>query len=394
MPLLWRVLAINAVVLVVAVAVLLLTPVTVSDPPTIAEIAALFAGVLAVLLVLWLLLHRAFVPLERLAAFARRVDPLRPGERAAVGSSDPQVAATTRAINEMIERLERERRESAREALSAQEAERIRIARELHDEVGQTLTAVVLQLERAARDAAARDVAAREAPHPRDAAAPSDAAPARDELLEHVEEARELARHAAEEVREIARRLRPEALDDLGIASALVSLATASGRHSGVRVSHRIDGALPPLGDDAELVVYRVAQEALTNVARHAGADAAELLLEAAPAGCVTLTVRDHGAGFDPSAVAGGERGIRGMRERAVLVDARLEIDSAPGAGTIVRLTIPCGASAANRSAADANTGAAAADRGAADANTGASAANRGAADADTGAADAKGGAR
>ncbi len=332
MPLLWRVLAINAVVLVVAVALLLLAPVTVSDPPTVAEVAALFAGVLAVLLVLWLLLHRAFVPLERLAAFARRVDPLRPGERAEVGSSDPQVAATTRAINEMIERLERERRESARDALSAQEAERIRIARELHDEVGQTLTAVVLQLERAARDAAARAEAG-----------PSAGVPARDELREHVEEARELARHAAEEVREIARRLRPEALDDLGIASALVSLATASGRHSGVRVAHRIDGALPPLGDDAELVVYRVAQEALTNVARHAAADTAELLLEAAPPGNVTLTVRDRGAGFDPAAVDGGERGIRGMRERAVLVDARLEIESAPGAGTTVRLTVPCG---------------------------------------------------
>jgi len=380
MPLLWRVLVTNAVVLVVAVAVLLLAPVTVSDPPTFAEVAALLAGVAAVLVVLWLLLRRAFVPLERLAAFARRVDPLRPGERAEVGGSDPQVAATTRAINEMIERLERERRESAREALSAQEAERIRIARELHDEVGQTLTAVVLQLERAARDAAAADV--RGDGDARDSAAPDahDAPDVRGELRHHVEEARELARHAAEEVREIARRLRPEALDDLGIASALVSLATASGRHSGVRVSHRIDGALPRLGDDAELVVYRVAQEALTNVARHAGADAAELRLEAAPPGCVTLTVRDRGAGFDPAAIErGGERGIRGMRERAVLVDARLDVESAPGAGTTVRLVVPCGAPDADRGASDADRGASDADRGASDADRGALDTNDGA---------------
>jgi two-component system sensor histidine kinase UhpB len=321
MPLIWRVLATNAVVLAAAFCVLAFTPVTISEDPSALELTLLFAGLLAVLALDWLLLRRAFAPLERLAAFAREVDPLRPGERVAGDArADPQVADMTRAINEMIERLERERRDSAREALSAQEAERIRIARELHDEVGQTLTAVVLQLERAVRDADG----------------------GRAEHREHVEQARELARTAAEEVREIARRLRPEALDDLGIASALVSLASASARHSGVRVTHRIDPALPRLADEEELVVYRVAQEALTNVARHAGADAAELLLEAAPAGHVTLTVRDHGAGFDPEAVSrDGERGIRGMRERAVLVDARLELESAPDAGTTVRLTLP-----------------------------------------------------
>lgn len=321
MPLIWRVLATNAAVLAVAVAVLVFTPLTVSEEATGWEIVALVVGVVLFLALDWLLLRRAFAPLDRLAAFARGVDPLRPGERVdGATGADPHVAAVTRSINEMIERLERERRDSARDALSAQEAERIRIARELHDEVGQTLTAVVLQLERAVRDADA----------------------GRAEQRDHVEQARELARHAAEEVREIARRLRPEALDDLGIASALVSLATASGRHSGVRVSHRIDPDLPPLGDDAELVVYRVAQEALTNVARHAGSDSAELLLEAAPAGGVTLTVRDGGAGFDPAAVErGGERGIRGMRERAVLVGARLTLESAPGQGTTVRLELP-----------------------------------------------------
>jgi two-component system sensor histidine kinase UhpB len=321
MPLIWRVLATNAAVLAVAVAVLVLTPVTVSEDPTAWEVALLLLGVLVLLALDWLLLRRAFAPLDQLAAFARGVDPLRPGERVdGEAGSDPHVAAVTRAINEMIERLERERRDSARDALSAQEAERIRIARELHDEVGQTLTAVVLQLERAVRDADA----------------------GRAEQREHVEEARELARHAAEEVREIARRLRPEALDDLGIASALVSLATASGRHSGVRVTHRIEPGLPRLGDDEELVVYRIAQEALTNVARHAGTETAELRLEAQPPGAVTLTVRDDGAGFDPASVErGGERGIRGMRERAVLVNARLQLDSAPGVGTTVRLTVP-----------------------------------------------------
>jgi two-component system, NarL family, sensor histidine kinase UhpB len=324
MPLIWRVLGMNAAVLAVALVVLVLSPATLSEPPRASEVAVLFGGVVALLVVDWLLLRRALQPLDRLAAFARRVDPLRPGDRLEIEPhSDPQVAEATRAIDEMIDRLETERRDSARDALRAQEAERIRIARELHDEVGQTLTAVVLQLERAVRE---RPEVGRAA----------------------VEEARELARTAAEEVREIARRLRPEALDDLGIASALVSLATASARHAGVHVTHAIDADLPPLGEDAELVVYRVAQEALTNVARHAATDAAELRLSAvrpaagAPVDAVELTVADRGAGFDAVALAQrGERGIRGMRERAVLVGATLELESAAGEGTLVRLTIP-----------------------------------------------------
>lgn len=334
MPLIWRVLGMNAVVLAVALVLLVLSPATLSSPPRVSEVATLVAGLLALLLVDWLLLRRALQPLDRLAAFARRVDPLRPGDRFARGhSADPQVAEVMVAIDEMIDRLETERRESARHALHAQEAERVRIARELHDEVGQTLTAVVLQLERAARELPEAE-------------------------RETIHEARELARTAAEEVREIARRLRPEALDDLGIASALVSLATASTRHTGVRVVHAIDAGLPSIGDDAELVVYRVAQEALTNVARHARTDAARLCLSARPGGggdgdgdrrgvvaapdAVELTVTDDGAGFDPGSLAdGGERGIRGMRERAVLVGATLELESAPGGGTCVRLTVP-----------------------------------------------------
>ena len=124
------------------------------------------------------------------------------------------------AFNEMIDRLERERRDSARRALAAQEGERARIARELHDEVGQALTAVVLQLERAARRAEP---------------------PVRGE----VEEAREAVRESLEEVREIARRLRPEALDDLGLASALAALTLDVSRRTGLRVERRIEPALP-----------------------------------------------------------------------------------------------------------------------------------------------------
>ena len=115
---------------------------------------------------------------------------------------DPDVAALAHAFNEMLERMEFERRDSARGALMLQEAERQRIARELHDEVGQTLTGVMLQVE-------------------------GLAATLPDELRDQLDELRETARHGTEEVRRIARRLRPEALEDLGLQSALSALATA-----------------------------------------------------------------------------------------------------------------------------------------------------------------------
>ncbi len=169
------------------------------------------------------LLRRAFAPLSRLTAFMRGVDPLQPGARAQLRLGGPRgVGADAAAFNEMIGRLERERRESARRALAAQEAERARIARELHDEVGQALTAVVLQLERAARDAEP---------------------PVRDDVAE----AREAVRESLEEVREIARRLRPEALDDLGLASALAALTIDVSRRTGLRIERRVERGLPEL---------------------------------------------------------------------------------------------------------------------------------------------------
>jgi two-component system, NarL family, sensor histidine kinase UhpB len=314
MPLLWRVFATNAAVLIAATLALVLSPATVSFPVALAEVGVLAAGLAAMLALNLLLLRRAFGPLTRLTRFMRGVDPLRPGARVAVGGADLEVAELTAAFNEMIERLETERRESARAALGAQERERTRIARELHDEVGQALTAVLLQLERTSRRADA---------------------PVRDGL----EEAREGLRASLEGVREIARRLRPEALDDLGLASALAALTNDVARRTGVRVERRVAGDLRALEPDEELVVYRVAQEALTNVARHSEALRAWVRLAGSGDGEVTLTVRDDGRGFDFAAHARGA-GLRGMRERAVLIGASLDIESRPGHGTTVRLRL------------------------------------------------------
>ena len=312
MTLLWRVFATNAAVLVAATLVLVLTPITVSFPVALTEVVVVAVGLSVMLGIDLLLLRRAFAPLGRLTAFMQRVDPLRPGERARLDSADPEVAELTRTFNEMIDRLETERRDSARRALAVQEGERARIARELHDEIGQALTAVVLQLERSAR---------RTEP------------PVRDE----VEAAREAVRQSLEEVREIARRLRPEALDDLGLASALAALTVDVARRTGLRVERSIVGDLAALSPEEELVVYRVAQEGLTNVARHAEARQAWVTLEARD-GDVALEVRDDGHGFDPGRTAGA--GMRGMRERALLVGAELAVESRDGDGTAVRLTL------------------------------------------------------
>lgn len=236
---------------------------------------------------------------------------MRPGTRARLDEAVPELRAVADTFNEMVARLEAERRESAGRALAAQEGERLRIAQELHDEVGQKLTAAMLQLDRASR---------------------SGGGPA-------LEEAREGVRDSLDEVRFIARRLRPEALDDLGLTSALAALTNSFRGSGGLSIERRIDSSLPELDDDIELVVYRVAQEALTNVARHAGCARALLELRATH-GAVQLKIVDHGRGFGPQLGSEGA-GLRGMRERALLVGAALDIDSAPGAGTTVRLRCP-----------------------------------------------------
>jgi two-component system sensor histidine kinase UhpB len=311
-PLFWRVFATNAAVLGLAFVVLVLGPVSVSAPAAAGEVVVLAAGLVVLLAANLLLLRPAFRPLGELAETMRRHDPLSPGVRARLVGG-PHIVAIARAFNDMLDRLELERRESARYALMAQEQERLRIARELHDEVGQTLTGVMLQIEALAL------------------AIPDD-------LHAQLDELRETARHGTEEVRRIARQLRPEALEELGLPSALAALARAFGEHARIPIERRVQPELL-LSQEQELVVYRVAQEALTNIARHAGATHVLLELQCTD-GVTVLRVRDDGRGVSPESLL-SSNGIRGMRERAMLIGANLAIDSPPGGGTEVRLTIP-----------------------------------------------------
>jgi two-component system sensor histidine kinase UhpB len=241
----------------------------------------------------------------------RRQDPLSPGVRAEL-TGDASVVALAQTFNDMLDRLERERRESGRRALLAQESERQRIARELHDEVGQTLTGVILQVEGLAAEIP-------------------------DELRGQLDELRETVRHGAHEVRTIARRLRPDALNELGLASALAALAGAFERQTRVKVSRDVRPV--EASAEEELVLYRVAQEALTNVARHAQASHVRLELRET-SDRIVLVVEDDGRGLSAGALDSSQ-GIRGMRERAMLVAAKLSIQSRPGEGTTVRLVIP-----------------------------------------------------
>lgn len=310
MSLYGRIFLLNAAVLVLA-AGLLLGPVTVSTPVLLGEAVVVVGGLVLMLVLNAVLLRVGLAPLGRLGRAMGAADLLKPGTRAEV-TGRGEIADLTAAFNAMLDRLEAERATSSARVLTAQEAERQRIARELHDEVGQTLTAVLLQLKHTA-----------------------DHAPA--DLREDLRQAQETTRAGLEEIRRIARRLRPGVLEELGLHSALRSLAGELST-PGLRVTTQLAPAPWPLDPATELVVYRVAQESLTNAARHAAAGLVELRLGPSPHGGTRLLVRDDGRG-----TGGAEEGagIGGMRERALLVGAELRVGPGEEGGTEVRLDLP-----------------------------------------------------
>jgi two-component system sensor histidine kinase UhpB len=315
-PLLYRVAGINALLVVAAVAVTIavLAPGKVSSLALDEEVLVLVLAVVLVALANVYLLRRVVGPVQALTALTRQVDFANLGQRVPGAAQNSEAGELALTFNEMLSRLEAERHESTGRVLRAQEGERLRIAQELHDQVGQELTVVLLGLSRIS------------------AGAPS-------EVGEDVTMVQQAVRKSLDDVRRIAIELRPEALDDLGLASALAVLAERFSEQLGLEISDRIAPDLPPLPEETELVVYRVAQEALTNVARHSASSRVDLTLERAD-GHLTLTVRDYGLGL-PGNFSDGT-GMRGMRERATLIGATLEIDNRrSGPGCEVRLEVP-----------------------------------------------------
>jgi two-component system, NarL family, sensor histidine kinase UhpB len=280
-----------------------------------------FAVALTILVNVFML-QRRFRPLERLVDEMERADLSRPGANlrsATDGRNDPEeVTRLQLAFRRMLERLEAERRRTSSAALAAQEEERARVARDLHDEVNQSLTGLLLRLEAARVKAPV-------------------------ELAHELADTKALANQAMEELLMLARQLRPTALDDLGLKAALASHVSELGRQGKIRTSFEAHGDFSALPADVQLVVYRVAQEALSNAARHSGAETVRVRLLREPSvggDRVELTVGDDGSGFTFDQAARG-LGIAGMRERALLVGGDVEVESRPNVGTRVSLRVP-----------------------------------------------------
>jgi two-component system sensor histidine kinase UhpB len=265
-----------------------------------------------------LIMRRRRAPLERLIEEMEKVDLSRPGPllpRSIDGIGETEeVARIELAFLRMMRRLEAERRRAGSAALQAQEEERARVARDLHDEVNQSLTGLLLRLE-----------AAREAAPP--------------ELEAELTETKALANQAMQELLSLARQLRPTALDDLGLTAAITGQVEQLARGE-IKAQFAAEGDFSDLDDDTQLVVYRVAQEALSNATRHSEATSVRVRLHRGNEDGVELEVSDDGRGFAFDESEGG-LGIAGMRERALLIGAKLMIESRPGHGTTVRLVIP-----------------------------------------------------
>lgn len=312
--LLSQVLAVNTVlVTVTAFVAAMLAPDEAAGLASVQRDLLIGVAVVTAVLLNTLLLRHRLRPLEHLVETMERVDLTSPGQRASVsGSATRDIQRLTAAFNRMLTRLEEERLEGGRAVIRAQEEERARIAQDLHDEVNQALTAILLRLQAAALDVPPG-------------------------LRMELKEIQTLATQAMEELLTLARTLRPTALDDHGLVPALASQVANFGERTGIKTTFHRHGDTPELSDEEQLVLYRVAQESLSNVVQHSGASAVRV--ELSSVGRTVLRVRDDGCGFKPNGRS-GRLGVSGMRERALLVGGRLNVFSAPGEGTTIELTM------------------------------------------------------
>lgn len=245
--------------------------------------------------------------------------PFAPQQRRLLEGIADQMALSLRNARLATENARRldELRALSRRVWSVQEEERRRIARELHDEAGQSMTALKLNLDLARKE--------------------GDAELMRGRLAK----AATLAGEVLEELRRIARDLRPASLDDLGLVPAVRALVDGFGKRLGIASAFESRGPLPAPDGDTAATVYRFVQEALTNVARHSGAATVTVTLDVAP-DALRVQVVDDGVGFDPlQSITEGRLGILGMRERARILGGRVYLESKPGGGARLELELP-----------------------------------------------------
>lgn len=256
-----------------------------------------------------------------LASAANDADAAETFRQAVLRQVEALTADNQRLLQSVV-RSERRFRTLAKSVWHVQEEERRRLARELHDGIGQTLTAVANQLQRILDDARG----------------------AGNLGLEHrLNDALEVTRGALHDTRELSRLLRPTLLDDLGLDAALTWLVRTLAERTGLNIELQSGLDEERLHPDIETLVFRVTQEALTNVIRHADAQSVQIKLHRRGE-TLLLRIEDDGNGFDPQAIIDSERGggggLRGMRDRAELFGGRIDLKSVPDQGTAVQMTL------------------------------------------------------
>lgn len=335
-PLLYQILAVNsAIVFLGAAAGTAITRALAQQPELRLTIIFAVLGLLLSIAANYALLRMALKPLLVLQTVAELVAQgdlsVRAEERS---DSEPSLTRLAHTFNTMLDRLESDTRDLERsrllterltqQVISAQEEERRRIARELHDETAQSLATMALYVDTTLQNTASLSP----------------------EVKRCLHNLHDLIDRSLQGVRTIIADLRPSLLDDLGLAAALRWQVVNRLEEAGVRVDLQVRGEGRRLSPVIETALYRVLQEAINNILKHAQASYVEIDLDLSEPDHVSARLEDNGQGFDPECLNASPRtgrgmGLFGMQERANLVGGMLQIDSAPGDGTEIRITIP-----------------------------------------------------
>ena len=274
-------------------------------------------------LINYLLVKMAFRPLDDVADTMKAIRAGHRDIRVPEITEDPQIEELSKSLNSMLNTMDMQRKKAAASVIKAQEEERKRIARELHDETSQSLTGLVIGIRMV------QEIVPASMP----------------EVIERLEGINDLAHATLNEVHTMAVRLRPSVLDDLGLAAALRSYAKEFSENTGIPVDMQMLAMSQRLTPELETVLYRVVQEALTNVARHSGAGYCRVTLKRKD-GFIQGIIEDNGKGFDSRTVMmsdekGHGLGLHGMKERIELVGGSLEFDAKPREGTTIFIGVP-----------------------------------------------------
>ena len=283
----------------------------------------LFSDMALSVLINYLLVKIAFRPLDDVTDTMKAIRAGHRGIRVPEVTDDPQIEELSKSLNSMLNSMDLQRKKAAASVIKAQEEERKRIARELHDETSQSLTGLVIGIRMV------QEIVPDDMP----------------EIAERLGNINDLAHATLNEVHTMAIRLRPSVLDDLGLAAALRSYAKEFTEITGIKVEMQLLGMSQRLTPELETVLYRVVQEALTNVARHSGATNCRVTLKRRER-VISGVIEDDGKGFDSQSVMmsdekGRGLGLHGMKERIELVGGSLEFDSRPNDGTSIFIEVP-----------------------------------------------------